>query len=381
MTATPIISAAPKGKLSLRPLGLRGPAECEASSEPLRLLAGGPLSFSHCEAVWRLPEETRRSVLPLAEIAAWARRQAPGQEVTAAKALERLSAARRPLDGISFERPCIMGILNITPDSFSDGGDRADPEVAIRDGLAMLAAGADILDIGGESTRPGAGSVSLEEEAARVLPVVTALASEGACVSIDTRHAAIMRAAVAAGARVINDITALSGDPDSLAVAAETDVPVVLMHMQGQPQTMQRDPRYDNAALDIYDYLAARLEACIDAGIAEDRLIVDPGIGFGKTLTHNLQVLEQIALFQGLGCPVLLGASRKSFIAKLSHGEPAKERLPGSLAAILFALQRGVQILRVHDVAETVQAVSVWQAMTRISSGFEASGIPPRALL
>lgn len=373
--------ATSKGKLTLRPLGLRGPAECEASSEPLRLLAGGPLSFSHCEAVWRTAEETRRSVQPLAEIGAWAERQAPGQKIAAARILERLTAPRRPLCGVSFERPCIMGILNVTPDSFSDGGDRADPEVAIRDGLAMLEAGADILDIGGESTRPGAEAVSLEEEEARVLPVVTALAKQGACVSIDTRHAAVMRAAVAAGARMINDVTALSGDPDSPAVAAESDVPVVLMHMQGQPQTMQRDPRYDNAALDIYDYLAARLEACAAAGIAAERLIVDPGIGFGKTLTHNLQVLEQIALFQGLGCPVLLGASRKSFIARLSHGEPAKERLPGSLAAILFALQRGVQILRVHDVAETVQAVSVWQAMTRVSSGFEASDIPPRALL
>ncbi len=373
--------ATSKGKLTLRPLGLRGPAECEVSSEPLRLLAGGPLSFSHCEAVWRTAAETRRSVQPLAEIGVWADRQAPGQKIAAARILERLTAPRRPLCGVSFERPCIMGILNVTPDSFSDGGDRADPEVAIRDGLAMLEAGADILDIGGESTRPGAEAVSLEEEEARVLPVVTALAKQGACVSIDTRHAAVMRAAVAAGARMINDVTALSGDPDSLAVAAESDVPVVLMHMQGQPQTMQRDPRYDNAALDIYDYLAARLEACAAAGIAAERLIVDPGIGFGKTLTHNLQVLEQIALFQGLGCPVLLGASRKSFIARLSHGEPAKERLPGSLAAILFALQRGVQILRVHDVAETVQAVSVWQAMTRVSSGFEASDIPPRALL
>ncbi|WP_420346935.1 dihydropteroate synthase [Pelagibius sp.] len=377
--------------LTLRPLGLQGPSEAEAAAAGpggrpngkapavLRRLAGGPLAFGHCEAVWREEGRRERAVLTLADLPHWAERRAPGQSRVAEALLERLSRPRPPLAGLSLDRPRIMGILNVTPDSFSDGGDRVDPEVAVRDGLAMLQQGADIVDVGGESTRPGAKPVSLQEERARVLPVVRALAGAGACVSIDTRHAAIMREAVAAGARIINDVTALSGDPDALSAAAEAGVPVVLMHMQGDPQSMQQAPRYDHVALDIYDYLAARLEACTAAGIAADQVVVDPGIGFGKTVTHNLQLLEQIALFQGLGCPVLLGASRKSFIGKLSRGEPAKARLPGSLAAVLFALQRGVQLLRVHDVAETRQAIDVWRAMTLAPSGFEApdSAAPP----
>ncbi len=393
-------STAP-GTLTLRPLGLQGPGEAEVcgavpgaqingtQQTALRPLAGGPLAFGHCEAVWRSDGALERAVLeraileravlPLADLPDWAERRAPGQGRLAEALLERLSRPRSPLAGLSLDRPRIMGILNVTPDSFSDGGHRADPALAVRDGLAMLEQGADILDVGGESTRPGARPVTLDEERARVLPVVRALAEAGACVSIDTRHAAIMREAVAAGARIINDVTALGGDPDSLGAAAEAGVPVVLMHMQGDPQTMQQAPRYGHVALDIYDYLAARLEACAAAGIAAGQVVVDPGIGFGKTVTHNLQLLEQIALFQGLGCPVLLGASRKSFIGKLSRGEPAKARLPGSLAAVLFALQRGVQIIRVHDVAETRQAVDVWQAMTLAPSAFEApdSAAPP----
>ncbi|MEO3428888.1 dihydropteroate synthase [Pelagibius sp. CAU 1746] len=361
------------GALTLRPVGLRGPAEVDAA-EVLLPLAGGPLRFGKCEAIWRAGRHTRRAVLPLAELALWAERQAPGRGGAAAEALlQRLSAPRAPLAGLSLDRPRIMGILNVTPDSFSDGGDRADPQVAVRDGLAMLAAGADILDVGGESTRPGSQPVSLAEERARVLPVVEALAKAGAVVSIDTRHAAIMAEAVAAGAAIINDVTALEGDPDSLAVAAETGVPVILMHMQGEPQTMQANPTYDSVALDIYGYLAGRLEACAAAGIDPGRVVVDPGIGFGKTLDHNLQLFEQLALFQGLGTAVLLGASRKSFIAKLapqaSEAPPGpKQRLGGSLAAALFGLQRGVQILRVHDVAETAQAAAFWRA---------AGAVPP----
>ncbi len=362
------------GELTLRPVGLRGPAEVDAAAENLLCLAAGPLRFGKCEAIWRAGYDARRAVLPLGELAAWAEARAPGRGAAEVEALlHRLSAPRAPLAGLSLDCPRIMGILNVTPDSFSDGGDRAAPEVAVRDGLAMLAAGADILDVGGESTRPGSQPVSLEEERARVLPVVEALAKAGAVVSIDTRHAAIMAEAVAAGAAIINDVTALEGDPDSLAVAAETGAPVILMHMQGEPQTMQANPTYDSAALDIYGYLAGRLEACVAAGIEPGRVVVDPGIGFGKTLDHNLQLLEQLALFQGLGTAVLLGASRKSFIAKLAPqaaGEAVgpKQRLAGSLAAALFGLQRGVQILRVHDVAETVQAVAVWQA---------AAAVPP----
>lgn len=265
-----------------------------------------------------------------------------------------------------------MGILNVTADSFSDGGQFLDRDAAIARGLELQRIGVDIVDVGGESTRPGAQPVSLEEERARVLPVVKALAKAGAIVSVDTRHPAIMREAVAAGAAIINDVTALEGDPHSLATAAECGVPVILMHMQGEPQTMQVNPRYDSAALDIYDYLTRRLEACATAGIDPSRVVVDPGIGFGKTLAHNLQLFEQLALFQGLGCAVLLGASRKSFISKLHPGATApKQRLAGSLAAALFGLQRGVQILRVHDVAETSQAVAVWQAASAVPSPVE----------
>jgi len=370
-----------KVELTLRPVGLREPAETDFGAEHLLRLAGGPLSFGRCEAIWRTGRagafSARRAVLPLADIAPWAEACGPGLGAEAEALLQRLSAPRAPLVGLSLDRPRIMGILNVTPDSFSDGGDRADPEVAVRDGLAMLAAGADILDVGGESTRPGSRPIGLEEERARVLPVVEALARAGAIVSIDTRHAAIMAEAVAAGAAIINDVTALEGDPESLTVAARCGVPVILMHMQGEPQTMQANPTYDSAALDIYRYLAERLEACAAAGIPASRVVVDPGIGFGKSLAHNLELFEQLALFQGLGTAVLLGASRKSFIAKLhaSAAEP-KQRLAGSIAAALFGLQRGVQILRVHDVPETVQAVTVWQAAGSVPPQVEDSSRP-----
>jgi dihydropteroate synthase len=357
------------GELTLRPVGLRGPAEIDDGAENLLPLAGGPLRFSRCEAIWRAGGGASRAVLPVADLAPWAEAREAGQGARAEALLRRLSAPRAPVAGLSLDRPRVMGILNVTPDSFSDGGDRADPAVAVRDGLAMLAAGADILDVGGESTRPGAQPVSLEAERARVLPVVAALAKAGAIVSIDTRHAAIMREAVAAGAAIINDVTALEGDPESLAAAAASGAPVILMHMQGEPQTMQANPTYDSAALDIYRYLVGRLDACAAAGIDPARVVVDPGIGFGKTLAHNLQLFEQLALFQGLGCAVLLGASRKSFISKLyPRATGPKQRLGGSLAAALFGLQRGVQILRVHDVAETCQAVAVWQAASAVPS-------------
>jgi dihydropteroate synthase len=357
------------GELTLRPVGLRGPAEIDEGAENLLSLAGGPLRFSRCEAIWRAGGGASRAVLPVADLAPWAEAREAGQGARAEALLRRLSAPRAPIAGLSLDRPRVMGILNVTPDSFSDGGDRADPAVAVRDGLAMLAAGADILDVGGESTRPGAQPVSLEAERQRVLPVVVALAKAGAIVSIDTRHAAVMREAVAAGAAIINDVTALEGDPEALAAAAASGAPVILMHMQGEPQTMQANPTYDSAALDIYRYLAGRIEACAAAGIDPARVVVDPGIGFGKTLAHNLQLFEQLALFQGLGCAVLLGASRKSFISKLyPRATGPKQRLGGSLAAALFGLQRGAQILRVHDVAETCQAVALWQAASAVPS-------------
>ena len=270
--------------------------------------------------------------------------------------------------GIPLDRPLIMGIVNVTPDSFSDGGQFFGLEEAVSFGRSLAVQGASILDIGGESTRPGAAPITLEQEIARAVPVVRALAADGLCVSIDTRHAAVMQAALEAGAAVINDISALEGDPQSLKVAAASRASVVLMHMQGTPATMQADPVYEDAPREIFDYLAGRIEACLSAGIGRERICVDPGIGFGKTLRHNLDLLANLDLFQQLGVPVLLGVSRKSLIGALSRQEPPQERLGGSIAAGLAGIARGVQILRVHDVAETAQAVAVWHAIEKAKS-------------
>jgi dihydropteroate synthase len=327
-------------------------------------LAGGARRFAACEAVLREDGRARaREVVPLAELGAWAARFGAETAAEAEALLARLSAPRPPFAGLDLGAPRIMGIINVTPDSFSDGGARFDAGRAVDDGLAMVEAGAAILDVGGESTRPGAAPVDVEEELRRVLPVVRGLAEAGALVSIDSRHATVMAAALDAGARMINDVTALEGDPESLALAAQRGAPVVLMHMRGEPGTMQADPRYDDAALEVYDYLEGRVAACEAAGLARADIAVDPGIGFGKTATHNLDILDRMALYQGLGCAVVLGVSRKGFIGKLSRGEAPKARLPGSLAAALAGVERGVQILRVHDVAETAQALALWRAI------------------
>ena len=256
-----------------------------------------------------------------------------------------------------------MGVINVTPDSFSDGGEALDPGAALERGRTMMEAGAAILDVGGESTRPGAVPVSEDDEMSRVLPVVRGLADLGFVVSIDTRRAAVMEAATDAGARIINDVTALTGDPRSLEVASSSGAHVVLMHMLGEPGTMQDDPRYEDAAGEVFDYLAGRVSACEAAGIDRGRIAVDPGIGFGKTLDHNLEIIRRLDLYRELGLPLVLGVSRKSLIAKMSRGEPPKERLPGSLAAALAGVTRGAGILRVHDVAETRQALEVWAAI------------------
>jgi dihydropteroate synthase len=262
--------------------------------------------------------------------------------------------------GFTLDRPLVMGIVNVTPDSFSDGGAHATAAAAIAHGRRLRAEGADILDIGGESTRPGAEPVPPAVEQSRILPVIAALAADGAVISVDTRHAVTMRAALAAGARIINDVTALTGDPDSLSTVASARCPVVLMHMQGQPQTMQQNPSYQDVVTEVSDWLRERVQTCIAAGIAADRIAIDPGIGFGKTVEHNLALLRATDRLAALGQPLLIGVSRKRFIASLSRGEPPDQRLPGSLAAALAAVQGGAAILRVHDVAATVQALAVW---------------------
>ncbi len=258
--------------------------------------------------------------------------------------------------------PYIMGVINVTPDSFSDGGRFAGHEQAIAHGLQLAAEGADILDIGGESTRPGAAPVTPQEEMARILPVIEGLKNCGKMISVDTRNAETMIAAAKAGAGMINDVTALEGE-GSLEAAAATGMPVCLMHMQGKPQTMQDSPQYDDVVADITAYLAARIEACIQAGIAKEKIVVDPGVGFGKTLQHNLEIIKNAAAFRALDVPVLFGLSRKSFIEKICPDTPADQRFPGSIAAALWAAQQGVEIFRVHDVAATKQAFSVMAAL------------------
>ena len=251
------------------------------------------------------------------------------------------------------------------PDSFSDGGSFVTAKAAIEHALQLVDDGADILDIGGESTRPGAEPVTLDEELRRVLPVIEGLARRThARISVDTRKAEVMRRAASAGVHILNDVSALAHDPQSLRVAAETKLPVVLMHALADPRTMQQAPTYKNALLDIYDTLEARIEACVRAGVPRERLIVDPGIGFGKTTAHNLELLAGLSLFHSLGTPILLGVSRKSFIGSLAGAVDPAERFPGSIAAALSGIMQGAQIVRVHDVAATRQALTIWQAAT-----------------
>ena len=267
--------------------------------------------------------------------------------------------------GLSLDIPRIFGIINVTPDSFSDGGEALAVDDAVARGRAMIEAGADVLDVGGESTRPGSEPVSSEEEMSRVVPVVRGLADLGFIVSIDSRRASVLAGAIEAGAKIVNDVTGLSGDPDSLGLVSTSGLPVILMHMQGEPGTMQDNPHYDDAAMEVFVYLKERVEVCEEAGIDRGRIAVDPGIGFGKTLEHNLDILNRLDLYRDLGCPVLLGASRKSFIAMISRGEGPKDRLGGSLAAALSAWAQGVRLFRVHDVAETRQALDVWRAIEK----------------
>lgn len=265
--------------------------------------------------------------------------------------------------GLTLNTPRFMGVVNVTPDSFSDGGDFLDARVAVDHGKRLIDEGADILDIGGESTRPGSKPITIDEECDRILPVIEGLAGAGTLISVDTRHAEVMRRAINAGAAIVNDVTALTGDPDSAGVCLEAGVDVVLMHMQGTPETMQNNPIYEDAALDILNYMGARLDELEAAGLAREKICIDPGIGFGKNLEHNLRILSGIDAFHALGVPLLLGVSRKSFISKIDRDAAPKDRVAGSIAAAIAGWDRGVQVFRVHDVAETRQALAVWQAI------------------
>jgi dihydropteroate synthase len=336
--------------LRVEPVGLlRGPAAGLALAADLALpLAGGPAAFT---MVRLLGPGAPERPLALADVpAGWQ------PHVMA------LTGAPPAFAGLAAPRPLVMGVVNVTPDSFSDGGRHLDSRAAIAAGHAMLEAGADILDIGGESTRPGAGPVTPEEEQRRILPAIRELA-KAATVSVDTRNAATMQAALEAGAEIVNDVSALRHDPEAVGVVARSEATVILMHMLGDdPRTMQDDIRYGDVALEVAEFLADRVARAEAAGIPRSRIAVDPGIGFGKRTAENLAMIERLPILAGIGCPVVFGASRKRFIGELSGVATAERRMAGSLAVALAAAERGAAVLRVHDVAETVQALRLWAA-------------------
>jgi dihydropteroate synthase len=278
-----------------------------------------------------------------------------------------LTSTRAPLQlgerTVRLDQPQVMGIVNATPDSFSDGGQFADANAAAEAGADMAGQGAAIIDVGGESTRPGAKPVWEGDEIERITPIIRQLTAGGAAVSADTRKADVMTAALEAGARLINDVSALTYDDRSAGVVAAAGVPVVLMHHKGKPETMQDDPRYDDVLVEIYQWFEERIEAAAEGGVARDKILIDPGFGFGKNVAHNLELMNGLALFHSLGCPIVVGASRKRTIGALSGEAPADRRIAGSIAFALKAAEQGVQILRIHDVFETVQALRIWRGL------------------
>ena len=344
-------------KLYLRPIGfLYGDMAAKAVAQGAALpLAAGAIAFTAAELIEGTPRAAKRRLVTAQDLAR-------SRDADLDLVLKRVTAPRPPFAGFAFTRPLIMGIVNVTPDSFSDGGLYDTTEGAIVHAAELAKDGADIVDVGGESTRPGSDAVEEGEELSRVIPVLEGLAGLHAAVSIDTRKANVARAAAKAGAKIFNDVSALTYDRQSLAAAAETGLSVILMHAKGEPKTMQDDPRYDDVALEVYDYLALRIEAAEAAGIDRSRIAADPGIGFGKTLAHTLTLLANLSLLHGLGVPLLVGASRKRFISGVAGGETPQSREAGSFAVALVAAAQGAQILRVHDVAGTRQALSVWRA-------------------
>lgn len=309
-------------------------------------LAGGQSWFIRAE---RLCRDAPPELVPLSEVPAHVQ--------------EAITAPRQSVAGLDLTQPRLMGILNVTPDSFSDGGRFENFTAATAQAAALIGEGADILDIGGESTRPGADVVDPGVEIMRTVPVIEAAMQAGRIpVSIDTRKAPVAAAALAAGAAMVNDVSALSFDPGMAVLIADSDAPVCLMHSLGDPKTMQDSPAYDNVALDVFDDLEARIKAAAAAGIPPARILVDPGIGFGKTVDHNLALIRSLSLLHGLGCGILLGVSRKGFIGRIGQEPQAKFRAPGSIALGLEGIRQGVQMLRVHDIAETRQAIALWQA-------------------
>ncbi len=344
----------------LRPIALADSPQSEAG-EALRL-AGGLVYASRFALIERVDGKvTARTRYSLPELRA-ALPGLPGAVQEQINNLQRVHASLQCGERtIRLDQPQVMGILNVTPDSFSDGGQfMDDPEVAGAHASVMLEGGAALIDIGGESTRPGAAAVWEGDELKRVIPLVEKLAAAGAAISIDTRRPAVMEAALGAGAHVINDVSALRHDPRSLEFAARSGAPVVLMHAPGEGDDLHSDGNYADVVLDVFDWLAARRDAALAAGIAREKIVLDPGIGFGKSVADNLALLNALPLFHALGQPLLLGASRKRMIGALSNEAPAHQRLGGSVALAMKGMEAGAQLLRVHDVPDTVQARNVW---------------------
>ena len=352
-------------QIYLRPTGfIESPQRHEGES--LRL-AGTMLWFSQLEYVERSAASVRRQLVPVSRWADFTAALSVPDRERCTLLLERITAPRAPLQlgtrTIRLDQPHVMGIINATPDSFSDGGKNFDPEVAAEAAFAMSSAGASIIDVGGESTRPGAALVWEGDELARVEPLIRRLASGGTAVSIDTRKASVMEGAVQAGAAMINDISALLYDDRSLEVARAADAPVVLMHAPSQSSDPHKDGVYDDVVCDVFDWLEQRVAAVEAIGISRDKILVDPGIGFGKSLAENLAIINNLAVYHGLGCAILFGASRKRLIGALSNEAGAEDRLGGSIFLALKAVEQGAHIIRVHDAAETVQAIQVWRGL------------------
>ncbi len=352
-------------KIYIRPTGfVESPQRHD--EESLRL-AGTMLWFSQLEFIRRTPTVTQRQLISVCNWREFVDMLADAERQRSEQLLARLTTPRAALQlgarTIRLDQPQVMGIINATPDSFSEGGKNFDPEVAAEAAFAMATAGAAIIDIGGESTRPGAALIWEGDELARVEPLIQRLAGAGTAISIDTRKALVMEGAVKAGANMINDISALLYDDRALEVARVSDVPVVLMHAPSQSSDPHKDGVYEDVVCDVFDWLEARVAAVEAAGISRDKILVDPGIGFGKSLTENLAIINNLAIYHGLGCAILFGASRKRLIGALSNEATADQRLGGSLYLAMKAVEQGAHIVRVHDAAETVQAIQVWRGL------------------
>lgn len=349
----------------LRPTGfIESPQQHDGES--LRL-AGNMLWFSQIEIIRRKDDGVTRLLLPVRDWSEHLATLSADERQRCEQLLAHITSPRAALQlggrTVRLDQPQVMAIVNVTPDSFSDGGKHIDPLVAAELAFAMAAAGAAIIDIGGESTRPGAPLVWEGDEIARVAPVIAKLAASGTAISVDTRKAAVMEAAVSAGATMINDVSALLYDDHAASVASALGVPVVLMHAPSQGSDPHKNGVYENVVLDVFDWLERRVEAVVASGIPRDRILVDPGIGFGKSLSENLAIINSLSLFHGLGCAVLFGSSRKRLIGALSNEAAADQRLGGSVFLAMKAVEQGAHILRVHDVPETVQAIQVWRGL------------------